>query len=124
MNTRKLKRFHTVSLDSKYEMNIGKINNNIQKENREKNQGKLFLLKVEEAKLHEFTVGYIFILRPYKQKNDKENNRNSKDLINIPENKNSNISDISIVYLIFQLLVLAKIKKNLIVHKQLLGHLI
>ena len=97
LNTRKLKRFHTVSLDSKYEMNIGKINNNIQKENIEKNQGKLFLLKVEEAKLHEFKVGYIFILRPYKQKNDIENNRNSKDLINIPENKNINVSDISIV---------------------------
>ena len=97
LNTRKLKRFHTVSLDSKYEMNIGKINNNIQKENSEKNQGKLFLLKVEEAKLHEFKVGYIFILRPYKQKNDIENNNNSKDVINMQENKNINVSDVSIV---------------------------
>ena len=93
----KLERFHTLSPIYKSDINIGLNNENSQKENANKNPGKLFLLKVEEAKLHEFKVGYIFILRPYKQKNELENNSTSKDLINIQENKNMNMSDISIV---------------------------
>ena len=65
------------------------INNNIQKENSGNNSGKLFLLKVEEAKFDEFKVGYIFILRPYEQKNKSENKTNMQ------ENKNIDVLDAS-----------------------------
>ena len=92
----KLQRFHTVSQNYKSEMNIGTNNSNNQKETTNKNPPKLFLLKIEEAKLHEYKVGYLFILRPYKQKNELENSSAVKDLINIQEKKNINISEISI----------------------------
>ena len=77
IKTKTLDKFQTISSKYKSEMNIETINNNKKEKEKNKNQGKLFLLKVEEAKLHEFKVGYIFILRPYKQKNDIENNNNS-----------------------------------------------
>ena len=92
----KLQRFHTVSQNYKSEMNIGTNNSNNQKETTNKNPPKLFLLKIEEAKLHVYKVGYLFILRPYKQKNELENSSAVKDLINIQEKKNINISEISI----------------------------
>ena len=91
-------KFHTISPKYKSEMNMDVDNSNNQKENINKNPGKLFLLKVEEAKFHENKVGYIFILRPYNQKSELGNNNSiSKDLINTSQNKNINISDISIV---------------------------
>ena len=93
----KFDKFQIVSPKYRSEMNRRLNNDNSQKENVNKNPGKLFLLKVEEAKLHKYNVGYIFILRPYKQKNEVENNSTSKDLINMQENKNMNMSDISIV---------------------------
>ena len=93
-HSKTIEKFQTISPKMNSEVNIG-TNNNYQNEN--KTHEKLFLLKVEEAKFHEFKVGYIFILRPYKQKNEMENNNNFKDLINMPENKNMNVSDTSIV---------------------------
>ena len=92
----KLERFHTVSQKYKSEMNFGlNYDKNLKENTQNKNHGKLFFLKVEEAKLHEFKVGYIFILRPYIEKNKLENNSASKDIINIQE-KNMTVSDISI----------------------------
>ena len=63
---------------------------------KNKDQGKLFTLRINEAKLDKYKVGFIFILKPFLDTPDK--NDTKKELIDNKENKNNmDISDMTII---------------------------
>ena len=70
------------------------------KEKNSKQKEKLFNIIVKEAKFNERNLGYIFIFKPFINK-EKNNNNNTndgiRDLISSQEMKNMNISDISLI---------------------------
>ena len=89
-----------------YEMDKNKYFSEIEsnmknKDNSVKYKELILKMIVKEAKYHENKVGYIFIFKPYIQKAEDDKNMNSnawlKDLANTPENKNMDISDLSLI---------------------------
>ena len=84
---------HLDMLNSKISNDSNSINN---QKVKDKDKEKLFTLRINEAKIHEYKAGYIFILKPFIKPQSKFDTK--KELINVQENKNNmNVSEISIV---------------------------
>ena len=88
---------------SNIEMINNKLNeNNQDNNNNQKTKEQMLYMQIKEAKFNEHRIGYIFIFKPYMQKEKGDNksnmNRPSKDLISsFQENKNINVSEISLL---------------------------
>ena len=89
-----------------YEMDKNKYFSEIESNMKDKNNSSKYKeliinMLVKEAKYHENKVGYIFIFRPYIKETEGYKNLNSnawlKDLASKQENKNMDISDISLI---------------------------
>ena len=77
--------------------NINNINTNQLLENKNNiNKGKIFSLKIKEAKFNDIKLGYIFILRSITNKNNSNENIPINSL-SIQENEKNNISEISLI---------------------------
>ena len=88
-----------MSIDNFRHMDMvnSKISNDAYSLNNQKLKDKenLFTLGITEAKLHEYKIGFIFILKPFIASGKLET---KKELINLQENKNNiNTSEISII---------------------------